>query len=733
MNKKVYLGVAIAVVALACFLTTAEVAAQAITVTPENPTISVGQTQQFAASGAGAVSAVDLGAFYSCALLQDGSVRCWGANDSGQLGDGTTTNSSTPVAAAGITGAGAVSSGGFHTCARFPNGTLQCWGRNNAGQLGPAVTGDRSLTPVQVTGVTATAVSAGGFHTCALPGDGTVLCWGANDLGQLGNGTVSPTADTSNPTPVTVSGITADNPAVALSAGGWYTCALLQNGTIRCWGDNTYGQLGNGAILVSPSPSSPVTPTPTPVAVNGITTAVAIEAGVFHMCALLRDGTMQCWGGGEEGRLGNGSTANSSTPTTVPGVTPAVLAPGAEHTCVVLRDGTVRCWGGNTYGQLGNGSPDFTSTTPSGPVTGIATAIGASSGAEHTCALLQDGSVRCWGRNDDGRLGVATNANGTRTCPQSPSCAFTPVTVGGLGGGVTWTSSDTTVATIDANGLATGRAAGTTTITATSAGRSGSTTLTVVNRPTLTVIRQGTGNGAVTSNPPGINCGPTCSAPFDSGTVVTLTATPATGSTFDGWTGGGCTGTDPCTITLTASTTVFARFGVTSGGTQFTLSVTRQGSGSGTVTSSPAGIDCGGTCSAAFDSGTVVTLTATPATGSTFDGWTGGGCAGTGPCTLTLTADTTVTATFSVRRVTLSVFRQGLGSGTVASSPAGIDCGATCSATYDSGTVVTLTATPGLLSAFVGWSGGCSGTGPCTVTLTGNTSVTATFRLLGLL
>src|SRR5438034_7035527 len=164
---------------------------------------------------------------------------------------------------------------------------------------------------MQVAGVTATAVTAAGFHTCALPGDGTVRCWGQNDLGQLGNGTVSPTADTPNPTPVTVSGITT---AVAISAGGWHTCALLQDGTVRCWGDNTWGELGNGAVLVSPSPTSPVTPTPTPVTVSGITTAVAIEAGLFHICALLRDGTLQCRGRGEEGRLGNGSAAHSSTP-----------------------------------------------------------------------------------------------------------------------------------------------------------------------------------------------------------------------------------------------------------------------------------------------------------------------------------------------------------------------------------------------------------------------------------
>src|SRR5947199_1360380 len=728
MNRKACLLVVLAVLTLVCVLTNDEAAAQAITVTPANPTISVGQTQRFTATGVGAVTAVDLGAFYSCALLQDGTVRCWGENSTGELGDAPTANASTPGAVAGIGGAATVTAGGFHTCVRIPDGTIQCWGRNNAGQLGdPATTAFQSPTPVRVAGLSATAVTAGGFHTCALPGDGTVRCWGQNDLGQLGNGTSDPVPNnpsTFNPTPVTVSGITT---AVAISAGGWYTCALLQDGTVRCWGDNTCGELGNGAVLVSPSPTSPVTPTPTPVTVSGITTAVAIEAGVFHMCAILRDGTLQCWGRGEEGRLGNGSTANSSTPVTVSGIAPAAIAPGAEHSCAVLRDGTMRCWGDNNFGQLGNGSPQGSfSTTPSGPVTGITTAIGASSGAEHTCALLQDGSLRCWGRNVDGRIG-----NGTTTD------AFTPVAVTGFGG-VTWTSSDPTVATIDANGLATGRAAGTTTITAASGSRSGSTTLTVasgtpVTRSTLSVVREGTGSGAVASSPAGISCGATCSAAYDNGTVVTLTATPANGSTFEGWTGGGCTGTGTCTLTLTANTTVFARFGVSSSVTRFTLSVTREGSSSGTVTSSPAGIDCGTACAAIYDSGTVVTLTATPAANATFDGWTGGGCSGTGPCTLTLTADTTVTARFSVRRFTLSVTLEGAGGGTVTSSPAGINCGTACAATYDSGTVVTLTARPDSLSTFGGWrGGGCSGTGSCTVTLTGNTTVTADFRFLGL-
>ena len=156
------------------------------------------------------------------------------------------------------------------------------------------------------------------------------------------------------------------------------------------------------------------------------------------------------------------------------------------------------------------------------------------------------------------------------------------------------------------------------------------------------------------------------------------------------------------------------------------LTVSKSGNGSGSVTSSPAGIDCGGTCTAWFASGSSVTLTATPASGSTFTGWSGGGCSGTGVCMVTMDAATSVTADFTLRR-TLTVSKSGNGTGSVTSSPAGISCGATCSATYDGGTVVNLTATPAATSSFAGWSGACSGTGACMVTMDAARSVTATF------
>ena len=244
----------------------------------------------------------------------------------------------------------------------------------------------------------------------------------------------------------------------------------------------------------------------------------------------------------------------------------------------------------------------------------------------------------------------------------------------------------------------------------------------------LLVNRNGTGSGTVTSTPTGIDCGSTCSASYAENTVVTLTASPATGSTLTGWSGAGCSGTGTCTVTLTQAETVTATFDVPA--VQHSLTVNLQGNGSGTVTSAPTGIDCGSTCSASYAENTVVTLTATPATGSTLTGWSGAGCSGTGTCTVTLTQAETVTATFDVPAVqhSLTVNLQGNGSGTVMSAPTGIDCGSTCSASYAENTVVTLTATPATGSTLTGWSGaGCSGTGTCTVTLTQAKTVTATF------
>ena len=251
-------------------------------------------------------------------------------------------------------------------------------------------------------------------------------------------------------------------------------------------------------------------------------------------------------------------------------------------------------------------------------------------------------------------------------------------------------------------------------------------TFTAANTFALTVTKAGTGTGTVTSAPTGINCGTACAANFASGTMVTLTQVAATGSTFAGWSGA-CTGTGACVVTVTAAAAVTATF---TAANTFAVTVTKAGTGTGTVTSAPAGINCGTACAANFASGTMVTLTAAPATGSTFTGWGAGPCEGTGTCTFTIGAATAVTANFtaSVNNFTLTVTEAGNGTGTVTSAPAGIICPETCSASFASGTQVTLTQSAADGSVFAGWGGACTGIGACVVTVTAATAVTATFN-----
>jgi endoglucanase len=245
---------------------------------------------------------------------------------------------------------------------------------------------------------------------------------------------------------------------------------------------------------------------------------------------------------------------------------------------------------------------------------------------------------------------------------------------------------------------------------------------------TLTVAKAGTGSGTVNSAPSGISCGSTCSASYSSGTSVTLTAAAASGSSFTGWSGA-CTGTGACTVSMTAARSVTATFN--SSVTTYALTVSKAGTGAGTVTSNPSGINCGSTCSANYANATSVTLTAAAASGSSFTGWSGA-CTGTGSCTVSMTAARAVTATFNGSSTfSLAVTKAGTGTGTVTSSPTGINCGSTCSANYASGTSVTLSAAAASGSTFGGWSGACTGTGSCVLAMTAARNVTATFNTSG--
>jgi uncharacterized repeat protein (TIGR02543 family) len=244
-----------------------------------------------------------------------------------------------------------------------------------------------------------------------------------------------------------------------------------------------------------------------------------------------------------------------------------------------------------------------------------------------------------------------------------------------------------------------------------------------LNTYSLSVSQAGSGAGTVSSLPPGIMCGADCAETYDYGTVLTLTATADTGSTFTGW-DGACSGADTCTVTMDEAKSATATFTLNT----YALTVDKTGTGSGRVSSQPSGIDCGLDCFKTYDYGTVVTLTAMASTGSTFVGWSGA-CSGMGSCVVTMDGVKSVGATFNLNTYLLTVSKSGSGSGMISSQPEGIDCGIDCSATYSHDILVTLTAAADVGSTFTGWGGACSGTDTCTVTMDGARNVTATFTL----
>lgn len=243
--------------------------------------------------------------------------------------------------------------------------------------------------------------------------------------------------------------------------------------------------------------------------------------------------------------------------------------------------------------------------------------------------------------------------------------------------------------------------------------------------PQHTLTVQLAGAGTVQSAPPGIQCGEkSCAAEFNAGAAITLTATPKPGSLFSGWSGGGCSGTGPCEVTLAADTILSAGFAPI----QDALTLTTTGSGQGSVASVPSGVACGASCTHLYDQGTALTLTAVPAPGSRFAGWSGGGCSGRQTCQLTVGQDTELSAAFAIIHHTLAVLRTGAGQGTLSSVPSGIACGPDCAAVYPQGTTLTLTAHPRPGSTFAGWSGCDSPSGErCTLALGSERTLSANF------
>jgi alpha-tubulin suppressor-like RCC1 family protein len=355
----------------------------------------------------GSFAQVSTGGNASCGVSAAGAGYCWGNNSLGQLGNGATTNSLTPVKVLGGLAFQSISAGSqqYFACGLTTAGVAYCWGYNDYGQLGNG-TLTNAMAPLAVKGnLTFTSLSAGGGgQACGLVAGGAAYCWGANASGQLGVGTG---AFSTTPLPVS-GGLSFAN----ISAGeNGTTCGVTLAGAGFCWGYNADGEIGNGATAL----------TNVPVPVSGNITFKSISAGYVSSCGVSVSGAAYCWGDNTYGELGNGTTTNSLVPVAVGGgFTWASVSVGDAYACGVTTSGAAYCWGYNSEGQLGNGKAARSSTPV--PVSGnITFAPGISAGYSSACAVTPGGAAYCWGSNLYGQLG-----NQTASQQLSPVLVVTP-------------------------------------------------------------------------------------------------------------------------------------------------------------------------------------------------------------------------------------------------------------------------------------------------------------------
>jgi len=358
------------------------------------------------------VLTVALGRLHTCARKTDFSVRCWGDDTVGQLGSGGTGTDGgaalTPVSA-NVKDAIAIAAGDRHTCVVVKDSTVKCWGQNQDGQLGNGQSNTSANTPVSVTGVNnAVAVACGSTFSCALRSNGKVACWGDGLAGQLGTGTKA-----SSNTPVEVKGL---DGVIAISAGEAHACAVKSNGTASCWGDNANGQLGTGSLTPSQS-AEPIAVT----ALDDVAQVAAAQRSTCARKkggGVLCWGANEV---GQLG-TGTASPSPISTPSIVSGLDVSMIWAGATHACAVSKSattkGAVLCWGSGGLGQIGDGQTrDAGSATPVPTrVNGITNAIGVGTGGEHSCAPASTGTVQCWGDNSRGQVG--NNKTGQENSPE---------------------------------------------------------------------------------------------------------------------------------------------------------------------------------------------------------------------------------------------------------------------------------------------------------------------------
>jgi alpha-tubulin suppressor-like RCC1 family protein len=383
---------------------------------------------------------------HTCAVLANHQIKCWGENVYGQLGLGDTNarGDSANELGNGLPyvdlGAGrtvvTLWPARNHTCASLDDGSLKCWGRNESGRLGlgdEEFRGDNlgemgdKLPAVELgSGRHAVQVALGLRHSCAVLDNGEVKCWGNNDSGQLGyedttyRGNATGTMGNQLPAVNLGTGLS----AIGIAAGLTHSCALLSNQQVKCWGDGSLGQLGigaNGNRGDRPGTMGDTLPT---VELGTGRKALQIVSGGSHMCALLDDATVKCWGDNSSGALGLGDTRARGTGANEmgdqlpalalePGLPAMGLAGGESHACAVLLAGFIKCWGGNGSGQLGIGDsetrgdkPDeMGQNLPAVDLGRLRQVVAVSGGGSHSCALFADGTGKCWGENSSGQLG----------------------------------------------------------------------------------------------------------------------------------------------------------------------------------------------------------------------------------------------------------------------------------------------------------------------------------------
>ena len=381
---------------------------EALQLTITNAAYTTGILRTASIIGAGAISLSSGGLFtVRQGLLISGNLYMWGDNNGGGVGTGTNIPNliTSPTRISFAQKVTSVTVGYDFSCALLNDGTVQCWGINGNGQLGDGTTVNHfSPAPTLPLGQAATSIGAAAWSACALLADGTVKCWGINFFGQLGDGT---TTNHSSPTATVALGQTAES----ISVGGDYTtCALLNDGSVKCWGNNLYGQLGDGTTTDRHSPTSTQ-------ALGQVATKVSV--GGHHVCVLLAGGTIKCWGRNADGELGDGTTTerHSPTATVALGAAATDVIGGDQSTCALLTGGTVKCWGKNDKGQVGDGTTTSRSSPSTVHLNRAANALLTANGGTF-CAILTDASLSCWGGALDGTTNNLASPGNSDSLPK---------------------------------------------------------------------------------------------------------------------------------------------------------------------------------------------------------------------------------------------------------------------------------------------------------------------------